>query len=192
MTSESCRIIAGLLVDYADGELAEADARRVAAHLAACADCRGELRLLGRSLELARLLWHQSAARARVPGPCSTGPRRRRIPVAACLAACVAVLLLAVGPWLFSRIGPRRGMPSHGAAGQSLPPPPEDTDVEDLIAREGRSARLAAAARLLATQPGLEDYRDQAYRYMAEAYRETAAVAQAAAPPAQPPTKEPQ
>ena len=50
MTSETCHSMADLLVPYADGELAEADTRVVAAHLAECADCRCELKLLERSL----------------------------------------------------------------------------------------------------------------------------------------------
>ena len=54
MNNNSCDLTAELLVPYADGELSAADARRVADHLAGCPDCRAELALLGRSLELAR------------------------------------------------------------------------------------------------------------------------------------------
>ncbi len=49
-------------------------------------------------------------------------------------------------------------------------------DIEALIAREGRSARLAMAARLLADHPGLEQYKQQAERYLLETYRGTTAV----------------
>ena len=59
------------------------------------------------------------------------------------------------------------------------------------VFREGRSARLAAAARLLAAQPGLEDYVEQAERYLSEAYGGTVA-ADSVVPATDPtPTKEP-
>ena len=53
MTERNCQPIRDLLVDYADGELSPADIERIAGHLADCAECRAELRLLERSLELA-------------------------------------------------------------------------------------------------------------------------------------------
>lgn len=198
---ESCASLAGLLVEYADGELSEPDARHVAAHLAECPDCRAELRRLERSLELARDVWQESAARAAASGPWPMRAGRRRVPAAACLA----VLLLIVGLWVFSRPQPR-----HQESGETvrqtarIPSPappvrPEDVDIEiaAFIAREGRSARLAAAARLLATQPGLERYRNQAESYLARAYRDTAAAAQATTrtpppPPQKPESKEPE
>ena len=60
MTSRNCDSIAEMLVPYADGELPEPDTRLVAAHLDQCADCRGELDLLRRSLELAESVWEES------------------------------------------------------------------------------------------------------------------------------------
>jgi anti-sigma factor RsiW len=62
MTERECETIRDLLVDYADGELAAADGQRVAAHLESCPDCRAEMRLLQRSLEVARAVWHELAA----------------------------------------------------------------------------------------------------------------------------------
>jgi hypothetical protein len=74
---------------------------------------------------------------------------------------------------------------------QGVPQQPADEiDIEALIAREGRSARLAAAARLLAAQPGLQEYAQQAQRYLAETYGGTAAV-DGALPPPLPQNKEP-
>ena len=58
--------------------------------------------------------------------------------------------------------------------------PSEDPDVETLIARVGRAARLGASAELLAAHPGLEPYRAQADRYLAEVYRGTPAGDRAA------------
>ena len=68
----------------------------------------------------------------------------------------------------------------------------EKVDVETLIAREVRSARLAAAAEFLASQPGLEQYTREAERYVAEAYRGTVAVNGTMPPPPSPPIKEPE
>lgn len=196
MTSTSCHPIAELLVQYADGELPAADARRVADHLTGCADCRAELRLLRRSLGLARDVWQQSAARAPSPGQYRVRPGRRRIYAAACVAVCVAVLLITAGPWLFSG-GESVSKVRPDGKGEELGPSQladdvDDVDIEALIAREGRSARLAAAARFLGSQPGLEQYRKQAERYLAEAYRGTAAAGGASPPPPLPPTKEPE
>jgi hypothetical protein len=55
-------------------------------------------------------------------------------------------------------------------------------DVEALIAREARSARLAAAAELLGTQPGLEQYHAEAQRYLSQHYAGTRAAERAARP----------
>ncbi len=68
--------------------------------------------------------------------------------------------------------------------------PPEDLDVEAIIAREGRAARLAAAIAFLATEPSLKEYRERAERYLQETYPE-AAAARPAGPPEKLPVKEP-
>jgi len=102
------------------------------------------------------------------------------------------VFLLAAGPWLFSRRQPRSEVNVPEEIAQSVPEQPaEEIDIEALIAREGRSARLAAAARLLAAQPGLQEYAQQAQRYLQEAYRGTTAVDGALPPPPSHPNKEP-
>ena len=191
MSDKSCDPTAELLVQYADGELSDDDSLRVAEHLARCPDCRAEVRLLRRSLGLAREVWQESAACASAPGTASakqwhtlargtagrTRRDRRRVYAAACLAMCVALLLLAAGPWLFSHWKARSEVAIPERVQQpDDTPPAEAIDVEALIAREVRSARLAASARLLATQPGLEQYHREAERYLAETYSGTAAV----------------
>jgi len=52
----------------------------------------------------------------------------------------------------------------------------EEMDVMEYIAREDRSARLAASVEMLAAQPGLEQYKENAERYLKEHYADTAAV----------------
>jgi hypothetical protein len=225
MADNSCNSILELLVEYTDGDLPADQSRRVADHLAGCPDCRAELRVLERSLELAREVWHESAAGA----PTTTSPQwperslqkewcatasseavpshvpaeallaskqwhtRRLIRAAACVAVCAVVLLLTAGPWLFSLRQRRQDVGGPAEVVQSVPQQPaEEMDIEALIAREGRSARLAAAARLLAAQPGLQEYARQAERYLQEAYRGTAAVNGALPPPPSHPNKEPE
>lgn len=92
---------------------------------------------------------------------------------AACAAACIVLLWWTAGDRVFSRLGP------EGETARSQVPPPvqesdranvEQIDVEAMIAREARAARLAVSVRLLASQPGLEQYRDQAAEYLAETY----------------------
>jgi anti-sigma factor RsiW len=229
MNDRSCDAIAELLVGYADGELPADEARRVADHLAGCPGCRAELRLLERSLELARDVWHESAARAptalsllcatasaeAVPSPTRqeallvskqwhtpqavssrTGlgrTARHRVFVAACLVACVVVLLLVAGPRLVSVRPSHQEVALPQQTHQRVPPQPaERIDLEAMIAREGRSARLAAAARMLAAQPGLEQYAREAERYLAEVYRGTAAVDGALPPSPSHRNKEPE
>ncbi len=79
---------------------------------------------------------------------------------------------------------------SGGASPAGAKAPPEDLDVEAIIAREGRAARLAAAIALLATEPSLKEYRERAERYLQEAYPE-AAAARPAGPAGKLPIKEP-
>lgn len=202
MTRQSCKTVRELLVDYSDGELPEGDAQRVAAHLGECFGCRSELRLLEHSLELARAVWRESAARAPACGTCPVDRRPRPIPAAAVLVACVAVLAVAVGTWFFLRVGSRDEVDQVEMAGPVEPPgeteepaavpPAEDIDVGALIARAEQAARLAAAAELLATQPGLERYREQTEQYLAKTYRGTPAGDRAALKINPLPKKEPE
>ena len=46
----------------------------------------------------------------------------------------------------------------------------------EYIAREERSARLAASVQMLADQPGLAQYKEDAERYLKEHYAGTSAV----------------
>ncbi len=210
MSSQSCDTVRGLLVDYSDGELSAAEAGRVAAHLAECPECRSELRLLERSLELARSVWHESAARApsRLPGGLRSHRDRSPKQAAVAVVACVATGLLAAGAWWLwqarpggerdpaelaaplerptsqpvspGRESPTKGAPARETEESAPAPPSEDPDVETLIARVGRAAPLAASAELLAAPPGREPYGAQADRYLAEVYRGTPAGDRAA------------
>ena len=188
MNDRSCESIAELLVAYGDGELPDAEAERVAAHLAQCPHCRSELRLLDRSLDLARQVWHESAARARAPRTememeTEPIPRGRRWPLAAaCLAAGAALLVAAMLLYPLFRVDEPEGKTARTAPptpARTAPPTParevekteaDEEDVETIVSREARAARLAVAVELLAGQPGLEEYHQEAERYLVETY----------------------
>ena len=194
--SETCDGFADLLIEFADEELSEGEARRVADHLAECPACQQELQLLRRSLDLAQSIWEQAAEDAPARYVCNTESPGRRVRMAACVAASVAVVAAAFALWHPWRGGPHGVVEQTAQNGHKTTTPPpeafdEEMDIEALIAREGRSARLAASAELLATQPGLERYHRQARRYLAETYRGTVA-ADRIAPLAVPPVKEPE
>ena len=189
MNEPSCDNIIEMLVDYSDGELSAADRQRVESHLSGCPACRSEVERLGRSLELARSVWTQAAEET---ARCATELRRRsplrrqsRFRLAAVAAACAALLLVGLGRWLLvggSREVASRQRPARAEPGGIDPAEPkavapsEDTGVEEILARETRAARLAAAARLLATEPSLKAYQVEAERYLTETYPEASAI----------------
>jgi len=114
MTNQACHSIANLLVPYADGELPESDVQLVADHLAECADCRGELQLLERSLELARSVWQEAVGREPVARPVMCGnnnkkriarPMRRPQFATVRLAAMILVLVVTTNLLLAGGLG---------------------------------------------------------------------------------------
>ena len=176
MTIEaSCDAIADLLVDYSDGDLTEAERQRVAAHLAECSRCRSDLRLLVRSLEVAQRCWQESADAPKQRAAATIG---RRVFGGVAAAACVLLLAVAFGPWLASRDKPRSERAAPGPRPRPAAPatPPNEVDVEAIIAREVQSARLAVSVEFLAAQPGLEQYSERARRYLTETYGSTRAA----------------
>jgi predicted anti-sigma-YlaC factor YlaD len=197
MTNETCDTIRLLLVDYSDEVLPADQARQAADHLAECAPCREELHLLVHSLELAREVWNESAttkplvvsqatikplAVSRGIGPNSRSNRRPHTWIGWAAVASALVILVVLGQSMFSRSKPSGVTPqpielvkinsSQNASVKSS----EETDVMEYIAREDRSARLAASVQLLAAQPGLEQYKENTERYLKETYADTTAV----------------
>jgi len=206
MKNETCHKIRLLLVDYSDGALPDDETRQIAAHLARCPACRQELRLLEHSLALAREVWNESATSEPLAVSLTTNKplavsrgidikplavsRRIRRPLAligSAAAVSAAIILLLFGQSLFSLfkssgVTPKpielakNNSPQNASAGKNYASSSEEIDVMQYIAREERSARLAASVQLLADQPGLEQYKENAERYLKENYADTAAV----------------
>jgi anti-sigma factor RsiW len=141
MKTMKCNDVKLLLVSLADGGLSEREARAAEAHVATCARCRQELKLLK---DDAVLLRHDP--RPEVPawlaGRIIAGVRERQARVRPCLAAAVpvgqfglnralmriaAVVLVVAGIWLGTALGRgiAGGQPSLGErlveAGVELP-----------------------------------------------------------------------
>ncbi|MGA2059463.1 MAG: zf-HC2 domain-containing protein [Thermoguttaceae bacterium] len=161
MKTDTCGKIRLLLVDYSDGVLSADQTRQVAAHLAQCAACREELRLLEHSLALAREVWNEAATSE--PFAVCNKPlavtrrisRRTLVWIGGAVAACAVLIIL-----LFYR----------------PPQPKAEIDVMEYIAREERSARLAASVQFLADQPRLAQYKEDAENYLKQNYAGTTAV----------------
>ena len=183
MSSRKCTEIAELLVDFADGELAEVECDEVKAHLAECAGCREELELLKRSLCLAKSVWREDAAvistnretppvemlRSSKSVSTTYRYRTRRWAIGLSVAACASLALLPSVIWLPQRPVPDTPAPKTVAEQPTDTHPPLTHDeIDRLISRRVRCARLAVSVELLSSQPGLEKYRDDARRYLAE------------------------
>jgi hypothetical protein len=194
MTNDICDKIRLLLVDYSDEELTADQARQISDHLSQCTACHEELRLLERSLELARVVWQEGEAdvlnRTR-HAPRDGMPhaereeyisRRARRPrsmiwIGGSLAVCAVIVLGVLLQTFFMRTkSPGTNPQSIASAGSNSTQPKEEMDVMEYIAREGRSARLAASVELLAAQPGLERYKESTERYLKETYADTNAA----------------
>lgn len=172
MMSDACSAIQELLVDFTDGQLTDAQHRRVAEHLATCTDCEEELRLLRRSLELTLAAWQASLP---IAGECAGNmsaadrarPRRHVVPTA-CVFAGILLLAVASTVWLVQRPGVGQS-PILAVAHDANASQVSGTDeIDDFISRQTRAARLAEAVQLLASQPELEGYRLNAERYLKE------------------------
>ncbi|MGD0519372.1 MAG: zf-HC2 domain-containing protein [Thermoguttaceae bacterium] len=192
MKNETCDKIRLLLVDYSDGSLSANETRQIADHLAQCPACREEFRLLEHSLALAREVWNEAATNEPLAVPRGIRTRRRTIrrPLAwiggAATISTVVVLLL-FGQSLFSLFKPlgvthqpielaKNNSPQNASAQNNSASPSKEMDVMEYIAREERSARLAASMQILADAPGLEQYKEDAERYLKENYADTTAV----------------
>jgi predicted anti-sigma-YlaC factor YlaD len=179
MINETCDKIRPSLVDYSDGELPAGQARQISDHLSQCPACREELRLLERSLDLARKVWLEadSSVPLLASQQCNSHNHQQLLWIGGGLAVCAVIVLGLFLQTFFMRSKSIDANPQTiASAGSNSAQPKEEIDVMEYIAREGRSARLAASVELLAAQPGLEQYKEKTERYLKETYPETTAV----------------
>jgi len=176
MTRPTCEKVADRLVDYADGELPDAESAEVAAHAAGCEHCRRQLAALKRSLALAQVIWNDNEADLapvapqqplRITRPHVVWRSRRRVAALATVAAAAALLAILV---LY-----HRPVPQNPPATVQPFESPTVRELELRIARAGIAMQLLAAADILAEQPGGEEFACERYRYVLTVYPDTEA-----------------
>jgi anti-sigma factor RsiW len=179
MMQRSCAEVRDRLVDYADGELPDAESAEVAAHVADCEHCRRQLAALRQSLALAQVIWNDNEAdlvtvapqqALRITHPHAAWRSRRRVAAVAAVAAAVALLAI-VG--LYDRTVPQNP-PATVQPSESL----AVRELELEIARAGIAMQLLTAADILAEQPGGEEFACERYRYVLATYPDTEAAVQ--------------
>jgi hypothetical protein len=124
-------------------------------------------------LGIAQDIWRDAAA---VTLQNSPGHRRYRWQAIAAAASVAAAVLIGCW-WMAAGQRPHAQIPRQVASEADVPRtsnPTTDastnwTDIEKSISRQVRSARLAASARVLADDPQLKTYHDNAQRYLANA-----------------------
>lgn len=163
---KSCKDIAEMLVDYADGQLSPSESSEVAEHLAKCERCRSILETLQRSLELTGVIWEDGLAETeviRIPIPRKA--RKLRWPRHAAIAASILLVVTIIGVWR-ALLRPTEKEPTFA-------------EIERRVVEAGSAARLLAAAELLAEYTDDEAFVKQQYRHIIEVYPSTTAAAKA-------------
>ena len=154
---ENCRQIEDMLVEYADGQLAQDRTDAVAEHLDNCPDCRQKVDALKKSLTLTRVIWQNNLQ----PKPAKK-PLLLRWAISGSVAA--AVLLLAGLFLLF------------GTDTQQPQPIPTLAQIEREINHAAIAAKLLAVAEIISKNPDSEQIVQKEYRYIVKAYPNTAAA----------------
>jgi predicted negative regulator of RcsB-dependent stress response len=164
---KSCKDIERMLVDYADNQLSQIDANKVAKHLVECKECRKLLDALQKSLELAGVIWADNLAETeniRIPATKTRKIHRSRYTA---IAAGI-LLVVAVSVVWHTRTRPKVDELTFA-------------EVERKINESGSAAELLAATELLAGQPDEQAFVQQQYRYIVERYPQTSSAVKAKA-----------
>jgi predicted anti-sigma-YlaC factor YlaD len=164
MTGKSCEEIQEMLVDYADGELIAGQSNEVAEHLETCENCRKLLQALGKSLELATVVWEDGLKETEaVKIPIRQKTRKIHWIRYAAVAAGFLIVVTTSIVW--------RGINRPQKTEISF------NEIERNIAESANAARLLAATELLADYPDAKEIVQQQYSYIARVYPETPAAA---------------
>ena len=162
---KSCKDIERMLVDYVDNQLSKVDANKVTKHLLECEECQKLLDALQKSLELAGVIWADNLAETeniRIPAT-----KTRKIHLSR-YAAIAAGILLVVAVSVVWRTSTRPKVNELTFA-----------EVERKINESGSAAQLLAAADLLSSQPGGQQYAVQRYNDVIASFPETNQSAEA-------------
>ncbi|MBN1363022.1 MAG: hypothetical protein JW993_20655 [Sedimentisphaerales bacterium] len=162
MNRDCCGEIEELLVDVADGVLADDVAGQVTSHLERCLRCRRLVEDLRQSIRCATILWQDNLHSTQVVPIRSRGLWR--------YVAVAAGVVLAVGAAWFST-----GRPKPRPGTLTL------AEMEQRIVAAGSAARLLAATDELQEQTTLRDVAESQYRYILAKYPDTEAAVQARA-----------
>ncbi len=162
---KSCKDIKQMLVNYADGQLSQSDSSKVAEHLAKCEECRKVLDALQKSLELAGVIWADGLAETeniRIPAA-----KTRKIHWSRYAVIAASILLVATASVMWHTF--------------TRPKASELTfaEIERKINESGSAAQLLAAADLLSSQPGGQQYAMQRYNDVIASFPETNQSAEA-------------
>lgn len=149
------------LVDYADGDLSQDEAQRVAQHLATCESCRRTVQALERSLGLMEGIWSENLGESDA-AVAEVRPRRLQRVRLYALAASILIVASVVAVAVF-----------HSRQQQASAPFEE---VQQEIARVGAAAELLAATQIIARCEGTEAIVERQYRYILEEYAGTPAA----------------
>ncbi len=161
----SCEYIERMLVDYADGELSAGESRQVAEHLAGCERCRAMLEALGRSLELAGVIWRDGLAETE---GISLGRRKGGGRLWLRYVAAAAGIIVIFGASIFWPVG-KKGPKQE----RSL------YEIERSIVDAGGAARLLAVTERLAQYADAGALVKRQYQHIIDEYPNTAAAAEA-------------
>jgi hypothetical protein len=164
---KSCKDFERMLIDYADNQLSQVDANKVAKHLLECEECQKLLDALQKSLELAGVIWADNLAETeniRIPATETIKIHWSRYTT---IAAGI-LLVVAVSVVWHTRTRPKANELTFA-------------EVERKINESGSAAELLAATELLAGQPDEQAFVQQQYRYIVERYPQTTSAVKAKA-----------
>jgi hypothetical protein len=169
----SCQIVSKEeLAAYTDGDLTPNEAEQIAAHIAACPDCRTFVEALERSLQVAQSIWQ--TAQARWPETQSFDKvRTQRWPYRKAMAVAASILLILAicTVWRLLSETPDE---AHEFSEEA-----KIAELKQKIAEASHAAQLLAAAELLSRYPEAESSVERRYRHIVEMYPETAAAERA-------------
>jgi predicted anti-sigma-YlaC factor YlaD len=167
MRQNECKEIAGMLVDYSDGQLSEGKSQIVERHLKKCHNCRKYLGDLQQSLDVVKDIWQENLAE--IESVEISVPTKVRRKANWKYAAIAAGLLIVAG--IFSVTMP-----------QNMQRPTDmmtAEQVERKISESASALRLLATADLLREYEGVKDILNKLYQNIIATYPDTKAAMEA-------------